>query len=659
MTDCKNTQEQSPDQPSKQQEQSINLQRRALFKAVGGAAAVVSGSALLPGCSEPKSRQAGDDLGFTEIPHRLDFEHHLPDGYHADLLLRWGDPLDAFAGKFVPDRLDATEQARRFGYNNDFIAFMPLAPDAGPGEGDRHSLSRNSERGLLCVNHEYTQPHLMFSGYTEDSANRGTSHQHIAVEQQACGHSIVEIEKTPNGWLPVTGSPYNRRLSLTTAMDIVGPAAGDQRLQTGADHSGTRVFGTVGNCAGGKTPWGTVLIAEEGFGGAFQGDPDNVADEVEARNHHAFGISTDNRNWGDYDRRFDISVEPNEPNRFGWMVEYDPYDPDSVPRKLTTLGRFEHEGFTLVTKPGQPVVAYGGDDDEHQFVYRFVSSGIYRPGDSAHNRQLLTEGTLYAAKFNEDGQGEWLPLRFGHGPLTEEQGFRNQADVLIDCRRSAKLLGATPMDRPEDVETNPVNDCTYVMLTKNKKRKEGDEHAANPRARNTAGHVLEIVPPGRTGERDHASDSFHWNTFLLGGNPNAENPAERGAYGQQHPGNISVNGWFANPDNVAFDQRGNMWIATDGCESFGFHDGLWAMATEGELRAAPKHFFGCPEGAEICGPEFTPDGKTLFVSVQHPADGDFSTFDKPMHRWPDNDPDLPPRPSVLAIRRKDGGLVGS
>lgn len=638
-------------------EKPNNPARRTLFKAVGAATAAGATASLLPGCGQ--KAQGRENLAFTEIPHALDDRHHLPPGYSADILLRWGDPITTGSADFNPAALTAAEQEKRFGYNNDFIAFMPLAADAGPGDGERHSKSRNSQRGLLCVNHEYTQPHLMFSGYNDEhSATRGVSAQHVAIEQAACGHAVVEIEKTNGGWQPVLDSPYNRRITLNTAMEITGPAAGDTRLQTKADPTGKKVFGTVGNCAGGKTPWGTVLVAEEGFGGAFQGDPDNIADPVEARNHHAFGIEPGNRNWGDHDHRFDIATEPREPNRFGWMVEYDPYDPAFTPRKLTGLGRFEHEGFTLVSKPGQPIVAYGGDDDEHQFVYRYVSRGIYRPDDYAANRDLLTDGTLYAARFDEGGSGRWLPLVFGEGPLTAENGFRNQADVLIDARRAAALLGATPMDRPEDVETNPVNDCTYVMLTKNRKRKADDIDAANPRARNSAGHVLEIVPPGTHGQREHAADSFKWNTFLLGGNPNAENPGERGAYGQQSAGAISASGWFANPDNVAFDKRGNMWVATDGCEDFGFHDGLWAMATEGELRAAPKHFFGCPQGAEVCGPEFTPDGSTLFIAVQHPADGDGSTFDRPMHRWPDSDPALPPRPSVLAIYRKDGKAVG-
>ncbi|BBM01810.1 PhoX family phosphatase [Microbulbifer sp. GL-2] len=640
-------------------DQLNNPERRKLLKTLGTMTAAGVTNTVLPGCTAENNAQR-ENLTFKEIPHSLDFQHHIPEDYSADILLRWGDPVQETDSDFHPEKLSATEQQKRFGYNNDFIAFMPLAKNAPSGRGDLHLNSGNSSHGLLCVNHEYTQPHLMFPGYNDAySATRGVSAEHVAIEQAACGHSIVEIKQGKDGWRLVPGSPYNRRITMTTAMNIIGPAAGNKRLQTTADPSGTQVLGTVGNCAGGKTPWGTVLIAEEGFGGAFQGNPQQINDPREARNHHSFGISQKNRNLGDYDRRFDIQVEPNEPNRFGWMVEYDPYDPHSRPRKLTTLGRFEHEGFTLVCKPGQAVVAYGGDDDEHQFVYRFVSRGTYQPDKYQANRELLSEGTLYAARFNESGDGQWLPLIYGQGPLSEKNGFYNQADVLIDARRAAALLGATPMDRPEDVETNPHNDCTYVMLTKNKNRQKDEIDAANPRAKNSMGHVLEIVPPGINGKRDHTSDSFRWQQFLLGGNPNAEHPEERGAYGQQSNYNISAHGWFANPDNVAFDRHGNMWIATDGCERFGFHDGLWAMATEGPLRAAPKHFFGCPRGAEVCGPEFTPDGTTLFVAVQHPAEARNSTYENPLHRWPDNDPRMPPRPSVLAIYRNDDKEVGS
>ncbi len=634
----------------------IDTSRRTFLKqsAFGGAGALtVAGmTAPLIGC---QSSGAESSLTFKEIPHRLDHFHHIPDEYSAQTLLRWGDPLFD-QSRFDPLRQTAKDQSERFGYNNDFIGFMPLSDDAN-ARGDEHYLSGNSDRGLLCVNHEYTLPHLMFSGYEDKSAaKRDTSLEHIAIEQQACGHSVVEIKLEDEQWVVDTDSAYNRRITLSTPMTITGPAAGHQRLTTQADPEAKRVLGTVGNCAGGKTPWGTVLIAEEGFGSAFMGGRQQLPLN-EQDNFRRLAIG-DGRPWGRQDSRFNIEKEPNEANRFGWMVELDPYDPNSTPKKLTALGRFEHEGTTIVAKQGQPIVAYTGDDDEFQFFYKFVSAGIYDQKSPEANRDLLDEGTLYAAKLNEDGSGEWLPLVHGEQFLTEQFGFHSQADVMIECRRAAEMIGATPMDRPEDIETNPVNDCTYVMLTKNKKRTSTDP--GNMRPKNTAGHILELLHPGTDGERDHTAHHFAWTTFLLGGHPNSSNADERGFYGRAGDGtSVTENGWFATPDNLAFDAFGNMWVATDGCEAFHFHDGLWAMPTAGSHRAIPKHFFGCPSGAEICGPEFTPDGSTLFVAVQHPADSDGSTFDHPSHRWPDFDEALPPRPSVLAIRRNDGGIVGS
>ncbi len=631
------------------------LNRRQLLKnsALSGVGLVSATSltASLSGCQDEQN------LSFAEIPHSLDHQHHLPEGYQAQTLLRWGDSLHD-GTPFEPALLTPEQQARCFGFNNDFIGFMPLSKNP-KAPAHEHVASGNSQHGLLCVNHEYTQPHLMFSGYKDyDDGDLNTKPEHVAIEQQACGHSIVEVELQQNQWQIKTDSPYNRRITVTTPMDIVGPAGGHPRLQTSQDPSGQRVLGTVGNCAGGKTPWGTVLIAEEGFGGAFMGNL-NALPESERDNYQRLGIgSDDNRPWGLTDSRFHIERETNEANRFGWMVEFDPYNPQSTPRKLTGLGRFEHEGTTIVTKAGHPVVAYTGDDDEFQFFYKYVSKGIYDPATPENNRDLLVDGTLYAAKLNEDGTGEWLPLRHGESSLTEQFGFHSQADVLIECRRAAEIIGATPMDRPEDIETNPVNDCTYVMLTKNKKRTQLDP--GNQRPANTAGHILELLHPGKDGERDHTSNRFQWVTFVLGGHPHSNNPNDQGFYGSGPKGeSVSDAGWFACPDNLTFDKLGNMWVATDGCESFNFHDGLWALPTSGPYRALPRHFFGCPLGAEVCGPEFTPDGSTLFVAVQHPADTDGSTFDNPVHRWPDYDESLPPRPSVLAIRRKDGGLVGS
>lgn len=612
----------------------------------------------LSGCSTTEN--TNHPLTFNEIPHQLDHSDHVPEGYNAQVLLRWGDSLTS--GEPLPyHNITAQQQSQCFGYNNDFIAFMPLSDDASDNtSSNEHSQSQNSQRGLLCVNHEYTMPHLMFSGYQEErAAELNTLPHHIDIELQACGHSIAEIALHNGQWQLQPNSPYNRRITATTPMDIVGPAAGHKRLQTKADPSGTQVLGTLGNCAGGKTPWGTVLIAEEGFMSAFSGDLNGQSTALspelfaEIDNYKTMGFERD-RNWGDHIDRFNINKEPREANRFGWMVEFDPYNPNSTPRKLTSLGRFEHEGTTVVCKPGQPLVAYTGDDDEFQCVYKFVSRDTYQPDNPENNRDLLVHGTLYAAKFHDDGRGEWLSLVYGQNGLDANNHFYSQADVMIECRAAAEIVGATKMDRPEDVETNPVNDCTYVMLTKNKKRKS--PNSANMRGNNRAGHILEIVHPGHDGNRDHTQTQFTWNTFILGGDPTQTDPDLRGVYGPA----VSEHGWFTNPDNLAFDHSGHMWVATDGCEDFGFHDGLWAVPTSGTHRAVPKHFFGCPKGAEICGPEFTPDGSTLFVAVQHPADAEGSSFDNPIHRWPNpSTSNTPPLPAVMAIRRQDGKPVGS
>jgi len=652
---------------------------------------------LLSKPAEAKASGEYNGLSFTEIPHNLSNKHRLSPDYRTQILLRWGDPLFAESAEeqqaFDPVNLSPQQQSRRFGYNNDFIGFMPLssfdktaqvhdfvAGSGGPAPSQltsaQHYQSNNSQRGLLCVNHEYTMPHMMFSGYADKkSGYRDTSAKHLAVELQANGHSVVEIALIGDQWITVTDSRYTRRITMDTPMQITGPAAGDTRLQTQADPSGTRVLGTIGNCAGGKTPWGTVLVAEEGFGKAFGFFSDNSENlppqlkrelERERDNFKRLSIGSKRvRPLGKHYPRFNVAREPREANRFGWMVEYNPYDPDCVPKKRTCLGRFQHEGTTIVAKSDQPIVAYTGDDGKFQFIYKYVSTQSYLTDDSAssyrHNSELLNDGILYVARLNDDGRGEWLPLVHGRGFLTEKHGFQSQADVLIESRRAAEIIGATPMDRPEDIETNQANDCTYVMLTKNHKRQKTSP--GNQRTGNTSGHILEFVHPlmknSHDGKRDHTSRHFQWHTFILGGHPDSSDSRERGFYGTGPKGEtVSESGWFTCPDNLAFDPRGNMWVATDGCESFGFSDGLWAIPTTGPYRALPRHFFGCPRGAELCGPEFTPDGKTLFLSVQHPADSNDSSFDQPSHRWPDYDTALPPRPSVVAIRHKRGQSIG-
>ena len=339
----------------------------------------------------------------------------------------------------------------------------------------------------------------------------------------AHGVTIVEIARDEDRWRPVLDSAYNRRISpANTAMTVDGPAAGHERMKTGADPSGRNILGTLNNCAGGVTPWGTYLTAEENFHGYFwsalcaqSGKPPAGLGGAQAKSYDRYGVPGLWQAWGKFVDRFNVDKEPNEPNRFGWIVEIDPFDPASVPVKHTALGRFRHEGAECILNKDGRVVVYSGDDARFDYVYRFVSGGRYAPDDRAANMRLLSEGTLSVARFDADGSVTWLPLVFGHGPLTPENGFADQGDVVIDARIAADLLGATRMDRPEDVQPNPVTGRVYVILTNNKDRQAGQEDAANPRAENVLGHIIEMIPP----DGDHAADSFAWDLLVRCGDP--------------------------------------------------------------------------------------------------------------------------------------------
>ncbi|MEM8850761.1 MAG: PhoX family phosphatase, partial [Pseudomonadota bacterium] len=360
--------------------------------------------------------------------------------------------------------------------------------------------------------------------------------------------------------------------------------------------------------------------------------------------------------WGSYHDRFDTSKEPNESNRFGWMVEVDPSNPTSTPVKRTSMGRFKHEGAHVAQAPDGRIVAFMGDDQRFDYTYRFVTTRAYDPANPDPN--ILDDGVLSVARFDEGGKMTWLPLVFGEGPLTAENGFDSQGDVMIQTRRASDLLGATPMDRPEDVEPNPERGTIYVMLTNNSRREVGDENVANPRAENLFGHIIEITAPGG----DFAADEMDWDILVKCGDPSV---AEVGA---TFSAETSEDGWFGMPDNCAVDAQGRLWISTDGnaFDRTGRSDGLWSMETEGDLRGTSKHFYQVPVGAELCGPHFTADDEALFVAVQHPGDGgdewpEFgrtSTFDDPSTRWPDFADGMPPRPSVVTITRQGGGKIG-
>jgi secreted PhoX family phosphatase len=560
----------------------------------------------------------------------------VPEGYYAATLLRWGEPLSTSAPAHNVWEQTPAAQAAQFGYNCDFVGFMPLPYG-----------SASSNRGLLAVNHEYTNEELMFAGYNADSPSANQVNVAIA----AHGMSVVEIVRAPDGvWSYVRGSQYNRRLTGETPMGVSGPAAGHHLLKTSADPEGATVLGTFNNCAGGKTPWGTVLTAEENFHQYFANAGQLSKDDPRSAIHTRYGMpaGASDRKWERFHSRFDVAQEPNEAFRHGWMVEVDPYDPTFTPVKRTALGRFRHEAATIGVAPGGKVVAYMGDDSVFEYVYKFVSAGTINRRDRAANFGLLNTGTLYVARFNEDGSGQWLPLVYGQGPLTPENGFHSQGDVVINARVAGDLLGATKMDRPEDVEPNPVTKKIYVALTNNSQRgTEGraGTDAANPRAQNRTGQIIEITERNN----DYAATSFRWEMFILAGLPSDAGTYFAG-YDKSKVSPIGA------PDNVAFDSAGNLWVATDGAASaIKYADGLFAVPVTGAERGHVQQFFSTVTGAEVCGPEFTPDDRTLFLAIQHPGEG--GTFEEPVSTWPDRTG--LPRPSVITIQAYDSRKIGS
>ncbi|MEV7857972.1 PhoX family protein [Streptomyces hirsutus] len=643
------------------------LSRRSMMRAAAAVTVVAAGAGAvgLAGAPEvqaaPVAGKGGQGQGhghqkpkgarglrFTPVAPNTADVVTVPEGYDQNVVIRWGEPILRGAPAFDPENQTAEAQAGQFGYNVDFLALLPLKGERG--------------RQLLVANHEYTDEVLMFRGYDADNPTR--EQVEIGWAAHGLGVVVVEEDRRSGKLTPVTRHHLNRRLTATSEFRLTGPVAGSDLVKTSADPTGRKVLGTLNNCAGGTTPWGTTLHGEENFNQYFA-HSSRATDK-----RYGIGTGATERKWERFDKRFDLAQEPNEAHRFGYVVELDPYDPDSVPRKRTALGRFKHEGATVrLTHDGRPVV-YSGDDERFDYLYKFVGSKRMRHGNSRsareHNLTLLDEGTLYVARITGDspaieidgtgklpkdgefdGSGQWIPLATAtaKGAVSHVDGMTAE-EVFVFTRLAGDKVGATKMDRPEDVEPNPVTGKVYVALTNNTNRGVGahpkaDE--ANPRNANKHGHVLELTERWNRPE----STRFAWSLFLVAGDP--KDPATYFAgFPKDSVSPISC------PDNVAFDDHGNLWISTDGA-ALGSHDGLFGVATRGDRRGELKQFLTVPKGAETCGP-IVQDRRVL-VAVQHPGEVDGASVENPGSTWPDG-PGTYPRPAVVAVWRTDGRDIG-
>jgi uncharacterized protein len=667
------------------------LARRAFLKGTLGATAVaVMGGSMVDGLANHARASAMSPspvggIGFASVPANvapMTDGVTVPDGYTARVLASWGDSLTNASNWNPAGAMDEATQLRCFGAHNDGMHYFPF-----PG------YLQGNQRGLLVVNHEYVDPGLVHSSttYAADTITQSM------VNAQLAGHgvTVMEVRKTFGDWRIKRPSAFNRRITGKTPCTISGPAAGNVMMKTAADRNGRTVLGTLNNCAHGYTPWGTYLTCEENFNGYF-GSEDVDSDDDLTPHERRYGVGTDGGGgfgyrWHEADPRFDIRATPNEANRFGWAVEIDPWQPNARPVKRTALGRFKHEGAWVVVDDKRTVAVYMGDDERNEYVYKFVCSKKFSSHDPGANRNMLDSGILYVAKFNADGNGRWLPLSWGKNGLTAANGFANQAEVLIKCRQAADRVGATMMDRPEWAAVHPKTREVYMTFTNNSRRgntpvssnsvdgttKAGSANppvdAANPRPDNDFGHIIRW----REDKGRADATSFEWDIFVqcgdkatsktLGGTYTA------GEFGGQtigYQGNINGDDYGA-PDGLWFDDDGRLWIQTD---QVGNATGDWvniggnvmmcADAATGETR----RFLTSPRNCEVTGVVCTPNGRTMFVGIQHPGEDWVGSFTA-NSTWPDSGANGPttatgsspakPRSSVIVITKNNGGVIGT
>jgi len=617
------------------------------------------------------SGKGGIKPSFQPVPASFEDSVQLPPGYKYDILFVEGDPVTKDAPEYLPgDFNSGADRELQAGAHHDGMWYFPLARGK---LGSRH--------GVMCINHENIDPPFLHPNGIVGATGGARDVDQVRKEIASHGISVIEVLKSEKtGKWRVRRGKLNRRITGNSVMEITGPVAGSDFVKTKYDPEGYYTRGTLNNCAMGYTPWGTYLTCEENWAGYFK--PDAITTPAPREQTRYLSFSQGYEWWrapGDDYERFNTDATGasalddyrNEANGQGWVVEIDPFDPDSTPKKRTALGRFAHEGaWVAPVKGGRPVTVYSGDDSRGEYMYKFVSAKKYRPG-RARKDDLLEDGTLYVAVFNDDGTGQWLPLDVKDSGFQQRvaawvaadpvnrRGFTSQADLLVNTRTAADAVGATRMDRPEWCVIDEKTGYAYLTLTNNTNRGVSANqpvNASNPRARNRDGHIIRWKEDGGRYE----ALSFKWDIFVFGG-PTLERAQTLGLdpiyAGQVFPGTaqqayLPETATFNSPDGCWVDDNGIFWIQTDGyadaARGYGNQQMLAADTKTGDIR----RFLVGPNDCELTGITMTPDGRTLFVNIQHPGERGNST-------WPNIGGETRPRSATLVIYKEDGGVIGT
>ena len=702
------------------------VSRRNVIK---GSLAVVAGSFLgmnLTGCGNSSSSNttttttptvspAASDvlLGFNPVSKNLNDVVTVPDGYTAQVLYKLGDPINNFTADYKNDGTDTSFDFRA-GDHHDGMSYFGLN-----SAGTTKDLT-NSDRGILCMNHEnITQ--IFLHTVDEKSSYSATARISSQIDKEVSAHgvSVIEIKKGTSGFALNKSSLFNRRITAQTPIDIYGAVKGHDLVKTKYSTIGTKTRGTLNNCANGLTPWGTYLTCEENWAGYFKRPASNTLSakaQLTQNRYMGSGSSNGSYGWANSTTSDDIydrwNVTPsganetedyrNAANTFGWVVEIDPYNPTATPRKRTNMGRFGHEGaMPGIVKSGKPIVYYMGDDSKNEYVYKYVSTASWDANDATSGgldvgSKYLDDGKLYVAKFNDDGSGQWLELSMSNNTVTSYSTytFADLGDILVNTRHAADAVSATPMDRPEWTGVHPSTGDIYITLTNNDKRGKSQAlSAANPRfytdtkgtstnSGNVNGHIIRMQETGN----DSSATTFNWDIYLFG--------AQADASENINISRLTDDNDFSSPDGLFFSQasKGLMWLQTDdgaytdvtNCMMLAALPGAYndgsaksvvntAVPTNANANQTISTFVGKdatttnikrflvgPKGCEITGITETPDGKAIFVNIQHPGENttDLATTSSYESHWPEAG-SARPRSATIVITKNSGGIVGS